>query len=230
MPRRVSLQFSTAGPSDAARFIEEYVLDSLERVPTTDACDAFTFVPGQPTTGDRTEGLLVPPPDHPVYLTIRGDTDAIIAAERDRWDSYVDDGTVTGWEPIKTTDTSEMVEELGEERTALLARSSHLAARMAGLAYGEFEALPTVPAAVETYPEEASDAAPFGWWTVLHTLTVALNYSMTEELDAYRYGIEHALRNVAEYEGGAAAEARLDELIAALEGLRDEVTEGRLDT
>jgi hypothetical protein len=64
----------------------------------------------------------------------------------------------------------------------------------------------------------------------LHALTVQLNYSLAEELDAYRYGIEHTLRNVAEFEGEAEAEARLDDLIDVLEAMRNSVKEGRLDT
>jgi hypothetical protein len=61
-------------------------------------------------------------------------------------------------------------------------------------------------------------------------LTVQLNYSLAEELDAYRYGIEHPLRNVAELEGEGEAEARLDDLIGAPEAMRNSVREGRFDT
>jgi hypothetical protein len=230
MAERVSLQFSTGSQENAERFIEHYLLDALDRVPEMDACDSFTFVPGHPATGDRTAGLQVPSPDHPIYLTIRGETDEIIDAERDRWNSLVEDGVVTEWEKTKTTDRAEMVEELGEERATLLARSSNLSAQMAKLAYEEFDELGVIPAAVETYPDEESDAAPFGWWAVIHTVTVQLNYSLAEELDAYRYGIEHTLRNFAEFEGADEAETRLDDLIADLETMREAVKEGRLDS
>lgn len=229
MAGRVSLQFSTGSQENAERFIDEYVLDALDRVPEMDACDLFTFVPSQPASGDRTAGLQVPPPDHPIILTIRGETDEIIDAERNRWDSLAEEGVVTEWEEKKSTDSEEMVEELGEQRATLLAHSSNLSAQMAKLAYEEFDDLGTVPAAVETYPDEKSDVAPFGWWSVLHTVTVQLNYSLVEELDAYRYGIEHVLRNVAEFEGEDEAEAQLDDLIDALEAMREEVKEGRLD-
>lgn len=230
MPERVSLQFSTGSQENAERFIEEYVLDALDRVPEMDACDSFTFIPGQPAIADRTTGLQIPAPDHLIYLTIRGETDEIIDAERDRWDSLVEEGVVTMWEEMTSTDQEEMVEELGEERAMLLARSSNLSAQMAKLAYEEFDELGVVPAAVETYPDTESDAAPFGWWAVLHTVTVQLNYSLAEELDAYRYGIEHALRNFAEFEGEAEAEAQLDDLKDTLEAMRDRVKEGRLDS
>jgi hypothetical protein len=87
MAERVSLQFSTGSQENAKRFLEEYVLAALDRVPAMDACDSFTFCPGHPATGDRTASLQVPPPDHPIYLTIREETDEIIDAERDRWNS-----------------------------------------------------------------------------------------------------------------------------------------------
>lgn len=227
---RVSLQFDTPSPEAAERFLEEYVLAELDRVRATEACDAITFVPGQPATGDRTAGVQVPPPEYPVYLTIRGDTDAVIDAERNRWDALVDEGVLGGWERLHERDREEMVAELGAERAELLARSSDLAARMATVALREFEDLGTVPAAVETYPETESDAAPFGWWAVLHTVTVQLNYSLAEERDAYRYGLEHVLRNVAEHEDEETASRWLENLIADLEGLRETVTDGRLDS
>lgn len=65
MADRLSTQFSTGSQEDTRRFIEEYALDALDRVPAMEACDSYTFVQGHPTTGDRTDGLQVPPPDLP---------------------------------------------------------------------------------------------------------------------------------------------------------------------
>ncbi len=229
MPESVSLRFSTGSRANAERFLTEYVPNAIDRVQDMDACDCFTFVPSQPATGDRTTGLQVPPPDHTIVLTIRGDTDDIINAERDRWDTLAEEGIITEWEVKRSADVDELVDELGEKRATLVAHTSNLSARVATLAYQTFEDLGTVPGAVETYPDE-SDAAPFGWWSVLHTVTVQLNYSLAEELEAYRYGIEHALRNVAEHEGEDEAEARLDDVIETLEAMRTDIKQGRLDT
>lgn len=233
MPRRVALAFETVSPADASRFLDEYVLDAVERIRGLDACDSITFVPGQPLDGDRTAGLQVPPPDHAVYLTIRGETDAIVDRERDRWEDLVDAGVITNWTVQKSTERSEMVDRLGEERTSFLAAQSDLAARMAAVAFEDFVDRGRVPAAIETFSEEraenGTDAAPFGWWMLLHTLTVQLNYSIEEELDAYTYCIEHALRNIAEFEGPEAAAERLDEVCVTLRAKSDEVQTGRLD-
>lgn len=230
MSKSVSLQFSTGSQENAERFIHEYVLDAIDRVQNMDACECFTFVPSQSATGHRTTGLQIPPPDYPIVLTIRGETDEIIDAERDLWDSLVQEGVITGWEVKRSIDIGELVDDLGEKRATLVAHTSNLSAKMASLAYQEFDELDTVPAAVETYPDEESDGAPFGWWTVLHTVTVQLNYTLAEELDAYRYGIEHTLRNIAEHEGADVAEDYHDELVLAVEAMREEVKEGRLDS
>lgn len=229
MPESVSLRFSTGSQSNAERFLTEYVLDAIGRVQDMDACDCFTFVPSQPATGDRTKGLQVPPPDQQIVLTIRGETDDVIDAERDRWNTLLEEGIITEWEVKRSADVDEVVDELGEKRATLVAHTSNLSARVARLAYEAFEDLGTVPGAVETYPDEG-DTAPFGWWSVLHTVTVQLNYSLFEEVEAYRYGIEHALRNVAEYEGAEEADARLADVIETLEGVRADIEQGRLDT
>ena len=230
MPEAVSLRFSTGSTADAERFLTEYVFDAIDRVQDMDACDCFTFVPSQPATGDRTTGLQVPPPDHTIVLTIRGETDDIIDAERDRWDTLVDEGIVTEWEFKRSVDVDELVDELGQKRATLVAHTSNLSARVAALAYEAFEDLGTTPGAIETYPDEESDGAPFGWWSVLHNVTVQLNYSIDEEVKAYRYGLEHTLRNIAEYEGEDEAEARLNEVIETLEAIRTDIEQGRLNT
>lgn len=230
MPESISLQFSTGSQANAERFLTEYVLDAVDRVQDMDACDCFTFVPSQPATGDRTAGLQVPPPDHTIVLTIRGDTDDIIDAEQDRWNTLVEEGIITEWEVKRSADVEELVDELGQKRATLVAHTSNLSARVATLAYEAFENLGTTPGAIDTYPDEESDAAPFGWWSVLHTVTVQLNYSLAEEVEAYRYGIEHALRNVVEFEGEDETETRLDDVIETLESMRTDIKQGRLDT
>lgn len=230
MPESVSLQFSTGTKANAERFLTEYVLNAIDRVQDMDACDCFTFVPSQPATGDRTTGLQVPPPDHTIVLTIRGETDDIIDAERERWNTLVEDGILTEWEVKRSVDVEDLVDDLGQKRAMLVAHTSNLSAQVAALAYEAFDDLGTTPGAIDTYPDETSDAAPFGWWSVLHTVTVQLNYSLAEEVEAYRYGLEHALRNIAEHEGEDKAEAWLDDLIETLEAKRTDIKEGRLGT
>ena len=95
MAERLALRFSTASQADAERFLEEYVLRALDRVAEMDACDGVSFVPDQPVSGDRTAGLQVPPPDHLIYLSITGQTDEVVGAERARWEALVEEDVVS---------------------------------------------------------------------------------------------------------------------------------------
>lgn len=215
------IQFTTETPDAAEQFIHDYVLDAIDRVSELEACETISFAPSMnPETGDRSA----------VIFGGTGDPDEVINYEGERWDSHVEDGVITQWEQTMLWDEDEMSEMLGEKGAALSLHLSELSAKMAKLAFEKFDELDTVPAAVDTHPDENPVAGPSGWWQVLHTTTVQLNYSLDDELDAYRYGIEHTLRNFAEYEGAAAAEKRVDELLVELERMREEVKEGRRET
>lgn len=205
-------------PDDADRFIREYVLEAIDRLRELDACQRVWFVPGSdPETGERSV----------VAMTIEGDPDTIIDHEEDRWNSFVGDGLITRWEHEKKRYEEDPAERLGEKTAEWIPILNQLEAEMAKLAYETFEEHGTVPGAIDLYPEQDGEQQ-LGWWSVLHTVTYQLNYSLDEELDAYRYGIEHTLRNFAEFEGEDEAEARLDELINTLEAKREEIKEGRL--
>ena len=202
----------------ASRVIHEYVLGAIERLPETSVCEGISFAfDAHPETGESSV----------VALVLTGDADAIVSNERDRWESLTERGTIERWERAARFDRDEIGDDLGEDRAALSRTVSELSAEMAKLAYETFE---TRPAPVETFGTETADAPPIGWWAVLHHLTNQLNYSSTEELRAYETGVEHALRNVAEYEGAAAADERLDELVESLESKRDAIREGRRDS
>ncbi|MXV63497.1 hypothetical protein GS429_15825 [Natronorubrum sp. JWXQ-INN-674] len=219
MSEWTGIQFETNTPEDAQRVIDNYAIDAVERVSSLDACEAFTFAPAwNPETEDRSKAAIA----------FKGDSDAIIQHERDRWNSLVEEGVATNWNEMMSMDEAEMVGVMGEKGAELWPRLGGISAKMAKLAYEEFDDLETLPGAVETYPEEDREIGPLGWWSVLHTVTVQLNYSLDEEIDAYLYGIEHTLRNHAEYQGEDVVNERIDELIDALDGMREEVVEGRL--
>lgn len=213
--------FETDSPADAKQFVHEYVLDALGRVRALDACDAVSFAFARhPETGER----------RGVVFTVYGDVETIAEQERPQWEQYQETGLVTDWEREMEDDYEGMVETLGEGPAELHPELSDLTGEMAELALERFDDLGYTPAAVDTYPEADCDAGPIGWWNVLHSLTLQLNYSYREEIDAYTYGIEHTLRNIAEHEDPETAEETLDELIAEIEGMREEVTDGRLFT
>lgn len=220
MSKFLNVRFFTDGPDAATTFVEEYVLDATDRLSDSDVCESFMFAPApNPETGDRSV----------VNLTLEGDVDELLDSEQTRWEALVEDGPVTDWKVRGVMDHEHMAERLGEGGAALKSRLNRLSVEMAKLAYEEFDDFGRFPDAVETFPDEDRTLdVPMGWWVVLHHVTVQLDYSLDEELDAFVYGIEHTLRNVAEFEGAEEADARLDELLDTLEGKRSELRNGRL--
>jgi predicted DNA-binding protein (UPF0278 family) len=57
-----------------------------------------------------------------------------------------------------------------------------------------------------------------------------MNYDLEDELDVYVYGIEHTLRNYAEFDSPERAEEVLDDVVERLEDKREAVRDGRLDS
>lgn len=207
-----------ADEESARQVVHEYVLDAIERLPETDACTGVSFAfDDHPETGASSV----------VALVLEGDADAIVANERDRWDSLTERGSIENWERAAVFDRDEIT-EVTEEYLEFAATISQLSARMTKVPY---ETLDTRPDPVDEVSERGSeDEPPIGWWSLLHRLTNQQNYSLEEELRVYEYGIEHALRNIAEYEGAETAAEHLDSHLESLESKRDDLLEGRLDS
>ncbi|GAA1346002.1 hypothetical protein GCM10009647_090540 [Streptomyces sanglieri] len=216
-----AFRFTTSAREDAEEFVAEYVLDALERIETLDSCESATFAYGfHPETGERSV----------VTVAFLGDADPVLEAEKSNWQEYEADGRLVEWEQVMVMEKAEMESIMGKHTASLWPQLAALSADMAQVAHDRFEPLDRKPAAVDTYPDDDSDIGPIGWWAVLHTVTVQLNYTLDEEMDAYLYGIEHTLRNIAEFQGEETADARLDEIEDELERMRDDVKEGRLFT
>lgn len=197
-------------------FVREYLLDALDRIEGYDEAEHVSFAPGRdPETGDRSV----------VVLQVRGEPESVLEREESRLAAHRESGLVEDWEQSMATTTEEIEAMQGPRTTALAQTMAGLSAEMARLAYETFDEFPE---AVDTVPDEDAPE-PVGWWVLVHTLTVQANYSLQEELRTYEFGIEHTLRNIAEYEGEAAADDRLDALLASLEETRDRVKEGRND-
>lgn len=213
------LQFTTSSREDAEHFVTEYVLDAIERIEGFDSCEAAMFAYGaDPETGERSL----------VTIAFLGDHDQVLDEEQSNWQQYEQNGLLTDWETLVTMEPAELEATLGEKAAHLWPELGSLSAEMARDAYECFESLDSKPAAVDTFPDEKLGAGPLGWWVILHNLTVQLNYTLDEELDAYIYGIEHTLRNFAEYEGEEAVDERINSIRDELDRMEDEVKEGRL--
>ena len=211
MPDQLLVHFATLGPEADVQLIREYVLEAVDRLPEQPDCAGVGFAPAGQKPG--VDGL--------VLLHIVGDADAVVRRERDRWDALVVDGLVEEW----TTEVieQEMVTEWGEAGTDLRTRLDVLAARMSRLVYDEFD---TPPDPVDACPAEADDRESptgVGWWTLLHLLTLQQGYYYTSEVDAYTQGIRDGLVHIARYEGAEVAREKLDEVVASLEDVPEEL-------
>lgn len=212
----VLLKAENEGTAD--RVVREYLVDGIDRLPDADFCDGVSFAfDDHPETGESSV----------VALVLEGNASTLVAEERSQWDALVEEGYIEEWEQAAVFDHDELDDELSEEYLELSSRISQLSAEMAGLVYEMFD---TRPAPVDTVPDEDEGVPPVGWWSLLHHLTNQQNYSLEAELRAYEYGIEHTLRNIAEYEGETAAAERLDRHLESLESKREELCKGRIDT
>lgn len=220
MPETVRVRFRTEREVGVERLVREYVLDATKRLRELDACSHVSFAPAaHPETDDR----------RAVDLLVTGDADAVAEQERDRWEAVGDEDYVEGWNQEVVMDAEETDEGADSPKRDVGAALTGLSTRVAGLAYDAFDDLDARPGAVETFPEDDGPGS-VGWWVFLHVLTVQMNYTLDEELDAYAHGIEHTLRNIGEYDGADAVDERVDDLVDTLESQREAFKDGRLDT
>lgn len=212
MPGRII--FSTRGEGSAEQFVREYVLDVIDRVAQIEGCERVAFGLDRHPNSDGGR----------VTLDVFGDAEAFFDHEQEEWEHHQNDGLITGWE-TSVFDRKAMEAEMGEKGAQLSIRLTALADRMATLVYDEYESLDDLPAALNTYPDEGTQA---GWWIVPHHIAFAsLDYSATEELAMHRGGIAESLRLLAEREGKDEVDDQIDDLIDALEEMRDDVKQGR---
>jgi hypothetical protein len=207
--------FETPDRAMAETFVEEYVLDLIERVEKMEICDGVMFA---------VNGGAVPS-GSAVLLAVMSDTDVLVGRERERWESLHDDGVIDGWERSERSE-AELKQQYGEQGFELAKRLLPLSAKMSKLAYEEFDD-EEFPAAIDTFPDE-DGAYPVGWGLVLHHMAFAdLDYTADEEIKMHTKGIEEDLRIIGERDGEQAAQERIDDVIESLESMREKVQHRR---
>ncbi|MFP8958727.1 hypothetical protein ACLI4Y_18640 [Natrialbaceae archaeon A-CW3] len=201
------VEFQTEDATDEERFIREYVIDAIERLPENHFCESMGFI--RLSTNPHADSGAV-------HLSFVGDLDAIIDHEREIWANYVEQGVILEWKP---SDHPWNQIDAGEQTMELSWRLTVLASRMSAEVFDEFE---TQPAAVDEYPEEEKPS-PSGWWTLLHILTNHQGYTPEEEIAASIENVRNHLHYMAERDDPAEAEEKIDGLIDTLEGIREDV-------
>jgi hypothetical protein len=206
--------FLTESEEDVDQFLQEYVLDAIDRVEESGICEGISF--------DRDEPLN--PDGESVGLIVASDFDAFVEHERERWKEYREEGVIDDWQ-TRPLSTEQVEERFGKDGFELARRLTPLAGKMGKLAYEEFDG-ELFPPAEDAFPEERG--SPAGWWLTLHHLTVGnLGYTPREEVRLYRSVLDEDLRIIAEREGPEAVDAEINALIDSLEEMREDVKEGR---
>lgn len=210
-----SILFLTETEAATGRFIHEYVLGAMNRGPEIEGCEGISF--------DRDEQRV--DDGDSVTLVVFGDFEAFVASEQERWKDHQTAGLIETWETNSLTD-EQLAWKFGEQGAELAKRLLPLGGEMGKLAYQQFDDEP-FPHPVDGSPGD-NGWMPVSWWTVLHHLTVGnLGYSPSDEIDMCVAAIEEDLRIIAERTGEEAVDAKIDNMIDTLEGLREDVKDGR---
>lgn len=205
--------FRTPDIETERQFVDEYILDAVERMDAAEDCEKFIFIrAGHAPSLDC--GAVV--------VDIYGDPDAVIERETQRWNSLVDDGPLREWEHEEIDLPNLLADEFGEQGVVLHEELRDLASRMAPLVLDDFQ---SPPAVVDAFPEE--DGSPVGWYRLLHFLCNHQGYDIDVEREAYLKNLETSIDTKAQIDGVDAAQATVDEYVEQLEQVRDDVEQYR---
>lgn len=206
--------FQAEKKADVDRFIREYIVDVSSRAKEIDGCDGVSF--------DR--DIQQPPDGNAVALIVFGDFETFVESEQELWATHQESGLIETWETKPLSD-EQLAWKFGEQGTELTKRLMSLGGEMSKLAYEQFDDEP-FPNPTDTFPED-DGVLPIGWWLVAHHVTVGnLGYTPTDEIEMCLTAMEEDLRIIADRQNADAVDAKLDEIIDALEGMREDVTDG----
>lgn len=207
------IRFTTPDIEHEREFIEQYIVDAVDRLPDQDICEKFIFVrAGHDPTMD----------DGGVIVDVYGDPAAIVSQERLTYDEFVVDGLLTDWEQEEVDLVDSLADWVGDEGVALHEELRFLASKMSGEV---LTARDQPPAPVDEYPGQ--DVAPVGWYRLLHILSNHQGYTHESEIDAYVETIAGGLDARAQSESVDAAQEQAEEIIGRLESIRSDLDQHR---
>lgn len=201
---RVSLV--TDGHEADEQLIREYVVPSLDRLEAIDGCEGVRFTRfGTDPRWEKSE----------VKLGIYGDYEAVIDAERDRWDELVSEGLIESW-----SRDGEPFSDFPEEIRRLSARNYILASRMATEYFDECDERPGLV-------EEVSDDQGRSWglWPTIHVLLNQMGYSADTEVEAYMLLLRDRLTALTELQSHDDAREMIGDFREQLDELEEKIDE-----
>lgn len=205
--------FTTPDIDAERQFVDEYVLDAVERMEDLDASEKFIFVrAGHDPSLD--EGAVI--------VDIYGDPETVIDREAETWDELIEEGPLGEWEQQDVDVPEALAEHYGEQGTVLHEELRDLATRIAPLALDAFD---SPPAAVDEYPEEDGDGV--GWHRLFHILCNHQGYELEREREMHIESLERSIDVLARTEGIDAAQSKTDEYVERLERVREDIERHR---
>jgi hypothetical protein len=201
--------FTTPSVETERAFLDEYVLDAVERLESMAACEHVIFIrAGHDPTVDG--GCVI--------VDIYGNPEVVRKQERERWNALVAEGPLTEWERTDTDVPGGLADYYGTEGVRFHERIRALASRLAPLTLRTFD---SPPAPVDEFPEE--DGEPVGFSRLFHLLCNHQGYTPSEELAATMNNLETSLDTQAQIEGVDAAQQQIDEYIERLDQVREDI-------
>ncbi|WP_224269044.1 hypothetical protein [Haloprofundus salinisoli] len=200
------ISFVTTGHEADEQLIREYIVPSLNRLETIEGCEGVRFSRfGQDTRYEKSE----------VILGIYGEYEAVVEAERERWDELVEEGFAESWsrKGMPFANRPEDVQEILGEAYIL---GSHMAAEY-------YETFDERPGLVEEVTDDAGRR--YGLWSAFHVLANNIGCDPEEEVDAYDILLRDRLIALTELRGHDFVRTQIDELRAALDELEETVDE-----
>jgi hypothetical protein len=212
----VDITFADAAAEN--RFVSSYLPEAWERYEASDYWDQgwyWSYSQFQPYDVGLDGGL--------VRLVFDGDPDGLLAAERDRWDSFagLTEWSVrrydeAGYESLRAQQTGDKGEVGGDWEY----RYKPLVARLGLALRGEFdEPIPPSPDPSEGNPRG------IGFFGLVHALFVMAGYDWHEETDTYVRGIQNRCKSIAAHSGADAARAEYQRICGDLAAFEDELEE-----
>ena len=200
------ISFVTQDTAAEEELCREYVVPALDRLESIDGCTGVRFTRfGRDPRYERGE----------VKLAVYGDSEAVIAAERDRWDALADEGLIESW-----SRDGEPFAGANPETQAFLADAYRAASRMAAVGYRTFDQRPAMTGAVDVDGDRA-----FGMATAIHVLANAMGYSGEEELDGYEWLLRDRLVHGTQVYGYDAMRDRIEDLRTELDAIEERIDE-----
>lgn len=211
MADHARIEFALPSRDAEERFVREYAVSAVERLYDDPSCEKFVYVRAGEAPQFDGGGVIV---------DVHGDAEAVLDSERERWDALVDDGLVDGWERAGLDLMGSLTDYYGPEGAELAEHLRYVATRMSTVAFAELDGR---VAPEDAHPDQGE--GPVGWWNLLHILSNQQGYTGEAEIDSVMRIVENGLFNLAAGEGEAAANEKVDELVAVLESTREELPE-----